>query len=215
MSPPDGRRLLHLRGITRSNLALIDAGGTDSAPRPITRGTAVFDDPAVSPDGRWIAAVAGEGAVTSIVKIPRDGGNSVRLTDGQGRDRSPAWSPDGRHLAFGSIRNGENTVWVMDDDGRKCTRARRNQRRRDSRCRWTPDGRVMWQQNTAAKGITYRVRDLLTGREEFLVQDSEGFFVSARSSHRRRTPLPFAGAAFRAHSRVSGSSAGRNEPNVG
>jgi dipeptidyl aminopeptidase/acylaminoacyl peptidase len=174
----DGRRLLHLRGITRSNLAVIDAGGTDPIPRPMTRGTAIFDQPAVSPDGRWIAAVAGEGAVTSIVKIPREGGNPVRLTDGQGRDRSPAWSPDGRHLAFGSRRNGENGVWVMDDDGRNVRKLERTNAAETPGVAWTPDGRVMWQQNTAAKGITYRVRDLSTGNEEFLVEDSEGFFVS-------------------------------------
>lgn len=36
--------------------------------------------------------------------VPRQGGNARRLTDGPGSETSPAFSPDGKWLAFAGIR---------------------------------------------------------------------------------------------------------------
>jgi Tol biopolymer transport system component len=48
----------------------------------------------------------------------RDNGTDpMRLTDGTSDDTMPAWSPDGRKLAFTSNRSGNRDVWVMDADG--------------------------------------------------------------------------------------------------
>lgn len=51
-----------------------------------------------------------------------DGSNPVRLTQGPGYNGSPAWSPDGRRVAFTSSRDGDPQkramhVYVMDADG--------------------------------------------------------------------------------------------------
>jgi TolB protein len=45
-------------------------------------------------------------------------GDVVRLTGGAVHDAQPAWSPDGKRIAFSSNRaNGNIDVWVMDADG--------------------------------------------------------------------------------------------------
>jgi TolB protein len=44
-------------------------------------------------------------------------GEAIKLTDGIGSNESPAFSPNGRHIAFTSTRNGKSQVFTVDRDG--------------------------------------------------------------------------------------------------
>src|SRR6516165_11603 len=57
--------------------------------------------PRISPDGSTIA-FSYQGA---LWLIPRTGGTMTRLTDGPGFDIEPAWSPDGKRIAFVNSAN--------------------------------------------------------------------------------------------------------------
>src|SRR5215831_15335550 len=89
------------------------ANGQTPAKHPIT-----FDDlmklhrvssPQVSPDGKWVAySVATPDMDTNrnasnIWLIGTTGGEAMQLTQ-SGHDNAPAWSPDGKTLAFLSSR---------------------------------------------------------------------------------------------------------------
>jgi imidazolonepropionase-like amidohydrolase len=64
-------------------------------------------DPAVSPDGTRIAA----SIFGKIWIVPLTGGEAIQVTHGIGWDRRPAWSPDGRFLAYAhQLPSGTNLV---------------------------------------------------------------------------------------------------------
>lgn len=71
-----------------------------------------IEETAISPDGRWVAYVrstpappggAFRGRPRELFLIPGDGGTPRRLASAQRSPRKPAWSADGRHLAFLAI----------------------------------------------------------------------------------------------------------------
>ncbi len=57
-------------------------------------------------------------------------GETRQITFGEGSNESPAWSPNGRHLAFMSTRAGRSQIFTVDRDGknlRQLTREGNNQ----------------------------------------------------------------------------------------
>jgi serine/threonine-protein kinase len=69
-----------------------------------------YAHPRLSPDGRRLALLA-NGDIY-IHNEERD--TSTRLTF-SGHANSPIWAPDGRHLVFQSLSNGNNLSWVRSD----------------------------------------------------------------------------------------------------
>ena len=69
-----------------------------------------------------------------------DGSNQQRLTNGPAADNQPAWSPDGRQIAFASNRDGFGAIYVMNPDGSSQTRlTERPINARDPH--WSPDSK--------------------------------------------------------------------------
>jgi TolB protein len=94
----------------------------DGAPAvKLTSGAAKEWDPALSPDGRWIAyrqdATPGQDDA-DIWLMAADGSGKRNLTNApQGKNWSPNWMPDGR-IAFTSSRDdGVPELWTMASDG--------------------------------------------------------------------------------------------------
>ena len=52
-----------------------------------------------------------------IYVMDADGENEQRLTENRVDDGSPSWSPDGKRIAFYSLRDGNVEIYVMDADG--------------------------------------------------------------------------------------------------
>ncbi len=79
--------------------------------------------PALSPDGKWVAYtlttvdLQSNTSASDLWLSSLDGTTSRRLTTDPSADRNPAWSPDGRTIAFESTRSGENQIWLLDLEG--------------------------------------------------------------------------------------------------
>jgi hypothetical protein len=79
-------------------------------------------DPAVSPDGQWIAYVSNVTGNDEIFKIRADGSDNTRLTENLWEwDKHPSWSPDGGRIVFWSNREGRAQLYVMNADGSNVT----------------------------------------------------------------------------------------------
>jgi hypothetical protein len=85
----------------RSDIFTIRPGG--GGLRRLTRGAGRDDEPAWSPDGRWVAfdRTSSHDKVTSVYVVGKAGGRPRLLVRGA---RSPSWSPSGRRLAV--LRSG-------------------------------------------------------------------------------------------------------------
>jgi dipeptidyl aminopeptidase/acylaminoacyl peptidase len=62
-----------------------------------------------------------------------------RLTDAPGRDGTPVWSPDGKRIAFQSLRDGHSQIYVMEADGGN-VRNLSNSASNDEHPFWSADG---------------------------------------------------------------------------
>lgn len=72
-------------------------------------------DPAISPDGRWLAFARRTDSGTDIFIAPLAGGPPQRLTS-LGTARAPTFAPDGSRLAFLAIASASHSfdLWVAD-----------------------------------------------------------------------------------------------------
>lgn len=77
---------------------------------------------AISPDGKQVAYLQGQGNMTSILVQPLDGGeprvvfSTARWGSG-GRYNTLAWSPDQRYLVFVNGEQEENEIWRVPTSG--------------------------------------------------------------------------------------------------
>ena len=118
---------------------------------------------ALSPDGSLVAYVIREPLMegekseyrSHIWIASTDGETNYQYTQGEKSATSPAFSPDGEHLAFLSARSEKNQVWVLRVRGGEATQVTEAEAGVGS-FRWSPDG----------SRIAYTMRDPETKEEK-------------------------------------------------
>ncbi len=123
------------------------AAGGSVVEYQLTENDADDSVPDWSPDGRKIAFSSTRDGnweiyVMDVEISPENAqaGDIQPLTNDEGDDLSPAWSPDGTQIAFSSDRDGDWEIYVMNANGSNIRQLTDNDII-DSKPTWSPDGR--------------------------------------------------------------------------
>jgi TolB protein len=127
----------------RSQIVRIERGGSE---RVLNRGS----NPAVSPDGEWIAFSMPDGRDMNLYLMKTDGSELTQLPSARSVDVQPVWSPDGKWIVFTSNRAKADLhmssrrnwdIWAIDREGRNLTQLTKDAAR-DGSPTIAADGRV-------------------------------------------------------------------------
>jgi len=138
----------------------------DTRPR-FAKGEQYVRSSSLSPSGARVAL----GFRGEIVTLPAEKGDARNLTQTPGaNERYPAWSPDGKTIAWFSDESGENQLVLAPQDGR----GERRTIRLDGAgfydgAKWSPDGHsISYRDNSR----TLRVLDVASGASKAVAHDS-------------------------------------------
>ena len=123
---PDNNYIVISIWDTTSQGAIYKVSLNDTTFTPLIQGSGgnseIFHSPIYSPDGSKIAYHKwGTGLSGEIWTMNSDGTDPLRLTSGQ-HDWYPAWSPDGKKIAF----ERDSKIYIMNSDGSDITQVTKN-----------------------------------------------------------------------------------------
>jgi Tol biopolymer transport system component len=167
---PDGRQIAFASSREKQaglDIWVMNVDGTE--PRRVTTAPGIQEYPSWSPDGQRLAFSCTFGRILplgvgdfEICMVNVDGTGMKQLTDSPGISQLPAWSPDGRFIAFQSDRNGwptrpgytppgyspdrfgDEEIFLMEADGTNPVNLTNHPREDDSMPAWSRDGHLVF-----------------------------------------------------------------------
>jgi tricorn protease len=187
ISPSGSRAVFEARG------DIITVPAEHGSPRNITMSPGVHEqNPAWSPDGKWVAYLSDKSGEFELYVRPQMGGDEVRVTtDGAVYRYGPSFSPDSKKLLFWdkSLR-----LWYVDIDQKKPVQVDQDNFSQIADGSWSPDSRWIAYSKTGANTANSLYLYSIEQKKAFQITsgfyndlnpvfDPEGkylFFISAR-----------------------------------
>jgi serine/threonine protein kinase/dipeptidyl aminopeptidase/acylaminoacyl peptidase len=141
---PSGN-LVYINGPERTDrassthLVWVSRDGKESPATPTVRG---YEDMSIAPDRKMAAFTIPADPVWNIWILDLERGNLNRLTFA-GDNRDPLWSPDGRHIAYTSFRDGRFGLYWSAADGSSPEQRLTANQFEPSATAFTPDGKKL------------------------------------------------------------------------
>jgi tricorn protease len=134
ISPTGARAVFEARG------DIFTVPAEHGSPRNLTMSPGVHEqNPAWSPDGKWIAYLSDKTGEFELYLRPQMGGDEIRITTDGGVYRyGPRWSPDSKKLLYWdkTLR-----LWYVDIDQKQPVQVDRDERGVIGDASWSPDSR--------------------------------------------------------------------------
>lgn len=148
-----------------------------------------FDQPALSADGKWLAARGRKPDMRNLFVLRLSDGSIKKITENV-EDNLPSWSPEGGRLVFASTKDQPGhpkAIYVIDPvplEGRQMVDGRRVQSGpgpvQAEYPTWMPDGRLVY------KGCDYTVEPMSCGI--FIINSDGGPFVQLTRKEQDAAP---------------------------
>ena len=146
---PDGKQIAFAYEFsTQSDIYLINVDG--SGFKRLTYTSRWNLSPTWSPDGKMLAYSSAlwdekqkEFINSDIYIINVDGTNPRKVTTSLADDYSPAWSPDGKMIAFTSKRRGDADIFLLNLSTATAKQLTLNSPSNDEHPAWSPDGKTI------------------------------------------------------------------------
>lgn len=145
-------------GGTRFVICRMNSDGTGGVERFPESGSSLYDiEPTISPDGDRLAFVRKEvGKDEMILVCPANGGPTREIHAG----RNPAWSPDGKTLAFiASDEQGRKKLMLKAVEGNATVKTLTQGDYNARHPSWTPDGKTIVYCSDESVDPTTRIRN--------------------------------------------------------
>jgi len=143
----------------------------------------LYRDLRLSSDGKRLAVTRGDPSDIWLYDLIR--GVGTRFTFNQGANEFvPAWSPDGRRVAFSSDRSGRGQIFIKESSGGTQEELLQQSDEPQRICDWSADGRfLLYEQGDRSKGRVELWAVPTSGdRKPFLVLPGPSNDVSGRFS---------------------------------
>jgi len=130
----------NLAATVQSRLVWVSRNGTEHA---LAAPVGAYDFPRLSPDGRRVAVGVSDGrggGQISLYDLARD--TLTRFTFEGILNVVPVWTPDGKHVAFLSSKEGSNVFWQLADGSGGLEQLTDNSSL-DVPFSWSPDGQLL------------------------------------------------------------------------